>query len=74
LSLRDRLLMLLAYYRLYVSMTLVEFLFEIDQTNVSRNIRILEPLVRQCVPLPEKVHERASTPEEVGEIVTFGLV
>jgi hypothetical protein len=70
LSLRDRLLMLLVYYRLYVSMTLVEFLFEIDQTNVSRNIRILEPLVRQCVPLPEKVYERAkraSTPEEVEE-------
>ncbi len=70
LSLRDRLLMLLVYYRLYVSTTLVEFLFEIDQTNVCRNIRILEPLVRQCIPLPEKVYERAkraSTPEEVEE-------
>jgi hypothetical protein len=55
LSLRDRLLMLLVYYRLYVSTTLIEFLFEIDQTNACRNIRILEPLVRQCVPLPEKV-------------------
>lgn len=70
LSLRDRLLMLLVYYRLYISTTLAEFLFEIDQTNVCRNIRILEPLVRQCIPLPEKVYgraKRASTPEEVEE-------
>lgn len=70
LSLRDRLLMLLVYYRLYISTTLAEFLFEIDQTNVCRNIRTLEPLVKQCIPLPEKVYgraKRASTPEEVEE-------
>jgi hypothetical protein len=70
LSLRDRLLILLLYYRLYISTTLTEFLFGIDQTSVCRNIRILEPLVRGCIPIPERVYagaRRASTPEEVEE-------
>ncbi len=68
LPLRDRLLMLLVYYRLYATFTLVGFLFDLDQSNVWRDIRYLEPLVRRCVPIPKKVHEsarRARTPEEI---------
>jgi hypothetical protein len=68
LSLRDRLLMLLAYYRLYSTSTLIGYLFDLDETNVLRDIRYLEPLVRECVPLPKKVHEitrRLRTIEEV---------
>jgi hypothetical protein len=34
LELRDRLLMLLVYYRLYVTFTLMGFLFDLDQNNV----------------------------------------
>ena len=68
LEMRDRLLMLLVYYRLYVTSTLLSFLFDLGQTNVLKDIRMLEPLVRECIPLPEKVYERAMrarTPEEV---------
>jgi len=59
LPLRDRLVMLLMYHRLYVTSTLLVFLFNLGQTNVLKNIRILEPLVTQAPPLPEKIHQRA---------------
>jgi hypothetical protein len=68
LELSDRLLMLLVYYRLYITLGLVQFLFDLDLSNVWRDIRYLEPVVRECVPLPKKIHEqvkRLGTMEEV---------
>jgi len=59
LSLKDRLVMLLMYHRLYVTSTLLDFLFNLGQTNVLKNIRILEPLVKEVLPLPRKIHQRA---------------
>ena len=70
LSLRDRLLMLLIYYRLYVSSTLTGFLFDLDHSNVLRDIRYIEPLVSECIPIPKNIYVRAkrsTTPEEVEE-------
>ena len=61
--------MLLVYYRTYVSSTLAGYLFDLGQTNVLKDIRMLEPAVKkECIPLPEKVHEiarRLTTMEEV---------
>jgi hypothetical protein len=68
LHLKERLLMLLVYYRLYITFTLAGFLFDLDQSNVYRDIRILEPLVKECIPLPKKMYNlarRARTIEEV---------
>ncbi len=68
LELKNRFLMLLVYYRLYITYTLSAFLFDLDQSNVYRDIRVLEPLVKQCVPLPKKLYNgarRARTIEEV---------
>ncbi len=68
LPLKERLVMLLMYYRLYVTSTLLGFLFDLGQTNVLKNIRMLEPLVREVLPLPRKLHQRArrlGTLEEV---------
>ena len=59
LNLRDRLLMLLMYHRLYTTSTLLGYLFNLSQSNVLKNIRILEPLVKTVLPLPEKMHRRA---------------
>jgi hypothetical protein len=70
LPLKSRLLMFLNYYRLYISSTLTGFLFDLDQSNVLKNIRILEPLVKTCIPIPKKLYERskrARTVEEVEE-------
>ncbi len=55
LSLRDRLLTLLIYYRLYVTSTLLGFFFNLGQTNVLKDIRMIELLVKESLPLPKKV-------------------
>ena len=68
LDLRNRFLMLLIYYRLYITYTLAGFLFDLDQSNICRNIQKIESLVRQCLPIPQKMYpitKRLKTPEEV---------
>lgn len=47
LALEDRLLMLLMYYRLYITHEFLGFLFGIDDSNVGRNINPLEPLLAE---------------------------
>lgn len=52
----------------HVTSTLAGFLFNLDQSNVLKDIRMLEPLVKECIPIPKKVYKgakRARTPEEV---------
>ena len=70
-SLKDRLLMLLVYYRLYVTSILVGYLFDLDQTNVLRDIRRLEPLVKECVPLPKKIYERTRRARMLEEVEEY---
>ena len=60
--------MLLVYYRLYITYTLAGFLFDLDQSNICRDIQKIEELVRLCVPIPQKTYnitKRLQTPEEV---------
>jgi hypothetical protein len=68
LNLRDRLLMLLTYNRLYTTSTLLGYLFNLGQSNVLKNIRILEPLVKTVLPLPGKIHRRAKRLGSLDEI------
>lgn len=68
LQIRDRFLMLLVYYKLYITHTLAGFLFDLDQSNVHRDIRYMEPVVKNCIPLPQKLYNitrRLRTVEEV---------
>ena len=68
LTIRDRFLRLLVYYRLYITHTLSGFLFDLDQSNVYRDIRHIEPLVKRCIPLPQKLYNltrRLRTVEEI---------
>ena len=68
LDVKNRFLMLLVYYRLYITYTLTGFLFDLDQSNVCRDIQKIESLVRRCVPIPQKMYrlsKRLRTPEEV---------
>ena len=71
LKVKERFLMLLVYYRLYITFTLSGFLFDLDQSNVCRDLSILEPLVKECIPLPKKLYKRtrrrARTIDEVEE-------
>jgi DDE superfamily endonuclease/Helix-turn-helix of DDE superfamily endonuclease len=68
LDVKDRFLMLLVYFRLYITYTLAGFLFNLDQSNVCRDIQKIESLVRQCLPIPQKLYnitKRLKTSEEV---------
>ncbi|MER5174252.1 MAG: transposase family protein [Candidatus Nitrosocosmicus sp.] len=69
LDVKNRFLMLLVYYRLYITYTLAGFLFDLDQSNICcMDIQKIERLIRQCLPIPQKIYnitKRLQTPEEV---------
>src|SRR6476619_7388926 len=68
LDIKDRFLMLLVYYRLYIIYTLSGFLFDLYQSNICRDIQKIESLIRKCLPIPKKFYritKRLRTPEEV---------
>jgi Helix-turn-helix of DDE superfamily endonuclease len=52
LDVKDRSLMLLVYYRLYITYTLAGFLNGLDQSNACIDIQKVEPLIRNCLPIP----------------------
>src|SRR5436305_5232384 len=66
LALADRLLMLLIYYRTYVSHAFLGFLFGIDDSSVCRNINPLQPLLAGIFRIPERRVE--VRPDEVREL------
>ena len=55
LSVKDRLLMPL-FHRAYATQTVIVMAFNVRQATVSRDIVFLEPSVRECVPIPEKMY------------------
>ena len=69
LDVKNRFLMILVYYRLYITYTLAGFLFDLDQSsNICRDIQKIESLIRQCIPIPQKIYnitKRLKTLEEV---------
>jgi hypothetical protein len=68
LSLTDRVLMLLVYYHMYPSSTLLGYLFDLSQTSVLKSIRKLEPMVSEILPLPKKEHDKVKRLQTVEEI------
>jgi len=66
LSLADRLLMLLIYYRTYVTHAFLGFLFGLDDSAVGRNINPLQPLLAGIFRVPERRVEL--TEDEVREL------
>src|SRR3954469_12248206 len=68
LDVKDRCIMLLVYYRLYITYTLAGFLFDLDQSNICRDIQKIESLVRECLPMPQKIYnttKRLKTQQEI---------
>src|SRR3954451_5504570 len=77
LELENRFLMFLVYYRLYITYTLAGFLFDLDQSNICRDIQKIEGLVRKCLPVPQKIYrvtKRLQTPEEVEQYFPAGFL
>ena len=71
LKVKERFLMLLVYYRLYITYTLSGFLFDLDQSNVCRDICMLEPLVKWCIPLPKKLYKRSRRLRTIDEVEEY---
>ena len=70
LTVKDRVIMVLVYYKLYITYTLMEYLFGLNQSNVCRDIQKIEWLIRCCLPIPQKLYKitrRLKTREEVEE-------
>jgi hypothetical protein len=68
LVVKDRVIMVLVYYRLYITYTLMEFLFGLHQSNVCRDIEKIEGLIEWCLPIPQKLYnvtKRLKSLEEV---------
>jgi hypothetical protein len=68
LPLTDRLLMLLIYYHMYPSSTLLGYLFCVSQTSVLKSIKKLEPLVSEVLGLPKLEHDKVRKLQTVDEI------
>jgi hypothetical protein len=66
LSLADRLLMLLIYYRTYATHAFLGFLFGVDDSAVGRNINPLQPLLAGIFRIPER--KVALDPEDIREL------
>lgn len=73
LKARERLLMLLVYYRLYITYTLSGFLFDLDQSNVYRDLTFIESLVKECIPLPKKIYKRTKRLRTINEVEQYFL-
>ena len=62
----------LFYYRTYATQDVAAEVFGVGQATVSRSIDQIAPVVRQCIPIPAKIYDRAkraSTLEELEEVV-----
>jgi hypothetical protein len=66
LSLADRLLMLLIYYRTYTTHAFLGFLFGVDDSAVGRNINPLQPLLAGIFRIPER--RVRLDPEDIREL------
>ena len=69
--------MLLVYYRLYITYTLTGFLFDLDQSNVCRDIQKIESLIRKCVSIPQKTYnitKRLKTPQRKSNNIFLALL
>src|SRR5207342_3663654 len=71
LLVKDRVIMVLVYYRLYITYTLMEFLFCLDQSNVCRDIQKIESLIRECLPIPQKLYKVSRRLKTRGEVEQY---
>jgi len=71
LIVKDRVIMVLVYYRLYITYTLMGFLFGLHQSNVCRNIQKIEGLIRQCLPIPQKLYNVTKRLKSIEEVEQY---
>ena len=70
-SIKDRILMLLMYYRMYTTYDMLGMIFDLDKSNVSRNIRYLEPAVKCSIPIPAKKYVDSKKLKTMQDLLQF---
>ncbi len=71
LDVKGRLVMILVYYRMYLTYDLTGHQFGLDQSSVSRNIRYLEPAVKQSIPIPSKFYADSKKINDIQQLHEF---
>jgi hypothetical protein len=71
LSIRDRIIMLLIYYRCYTSYDLLEYLFGVDTSTACRDIARIEPVVKQSIPVPAKLYAYSKKINDIQQLWEF---
>jgi len=71
LPLKDRILMLLIYYRCYTSYDLLEYLFGVDSSTVCRDIAKIEPAVKYSIPIPSKLYADSKKINDIHQLQQF---
>ena len=77
LSVRERILLLLFYYRTYATQDVAAEVLGVGQATVSRSIEQIASVVKKCVPIPAKLYarsKRVSTVEELEGIYSGSKV
>jgi len=70
-SIKDRFLMFLMYYRMYTTYDMLGMIFDLDKSNVMRDIRYLEPAVKQSIPIPAKKYTDSKKLKTMQELQHF---
>ena len=56
---------------MYITYALSGFLFDLDQSNVFRDLTILESLLKECIPLPKKIYKRTKRLRTIEEVEQY---
>ena len=69
-ELKERMVITLFYYRVYTTMDFLAFFISLDKSNISRNISMLEKIIKKVIPLPKKIYsnKKIRTEKELLEI------
>ena len=69
--LKDRIIMLLMYYRMYTTYDLLGMIFDLDKSNVMRDIKYLEYAVKKSIPIPTKKYADSKKLKSLDDIQQF---
>jgi hypothetical protein len=70
-ELKERIVITLFYYRVYTTMDFLSFFIGLDKSNISRNISMMEKVIKKILPLPKKIYsnkKKIRTEEELLEM------
>ena len=70
-SIRDRILMFLMYYRMYTTYDMLGMIFDLNKSNVMRDIKYLELAVKQSIPVPAKKYADSKKLKSLEDIQQF---